>query len=58
MTKNEEFKMKLKSSFYYFDKEDYTKCLWHLKTAGDMVLKEIKKNEEKVVEKNNAKLSL
>ena len=57
MTKAEEFKMKLKSSFFYFsEKEDYIKCLWHLREAGDMVLKQIKDEEEKKQELNGDKL--
>lgn len=51
MTKDEEFKMLLKHSFFYFsEKKDHTKCLWYLRKAGDMVLKKIKE-EEKVDKK-------
>lgn len=42
----ENFKIKVKTAFYYFSKEKYIKCSKELKKAGDMVLKEISKGRK------------
>ena len=47
MTKNEEFKMEVENANHSFsEKRDLTKCLWHLRKAGDIVLKEFKKEKK------------
>ena len=58
MTKNEKFKMRLKGSLYQFSKEDYVLALRELRMAGDMVLAEIKKMEEREIKKKNEKLPM
>ena len=57
MTKNEEFQMEIREARYEFvEKEDYAKCLKALRLAGDIVLAEIKKTEERKIEKTNCKM--
>lgn len=54
MSKNDDFKMKVKTAFYYFSKEKYIECAGELKKAGDMVLRRTKK--KKPAEQTNGKM--
>ena len=57
MTKNEKFQMRLKEARYQFvEKENFVECLSSLRFAGDMALKEIKREEENKTEETNRKL--
>ena len=56
MTKDEKFKMKVKAAYYYFKMRNFPDSLKELKGAGDMVLAEIKKEEEERIKKTNSKL--
>ena len=48
--------MKVKAAYYYFEMRNFPDSLKELKGAGDMVLAEIKKEEEERIEKTNSKL--
>ena len=57
MTKDEEFQMEIREARYEFkERKDYIKCLKALRLTGDIVLAEIKKTEERKIEKTNSKL--
>ena len=56
MTKDEKFKMKVKAAYYYFEMRNFPDSLKELKGTGDMVLAEIKKEEEERIKKTNSKL--
>lgn len=56
MTKNEEFKLFLDNAIYNFVNSDNNQCLKNLRSAGDIVLNDIKRDTEKTEEKNNQKI--
>lgn len=46
MSKDDDFKLKVKSSYYFFTKKDYKRSLKELERAAKMIAKEMSKGRQ------------